>query len=78
MGTLVISLGDFKVMFIVNTLGVLPPNTLWGISLSTLGVSAQVCLSTTPNTPEVLSQICMYPGGITTGITVTCMHAHAN
>ena len=76
MGTLVIPLGDFKV--IVNTLGVLPPNTPCGIGLSTLGVLALVRLSTTPNTLEVLSQICMYPGGITAGITVTCMHAHAN
>ena len=43
-----------------------------GYGSSTLGVLAQVRirLSTTPSTLEVLSQTCMYHGGIIAGITV--------
>ena len=89
MGTLVIPLGDFMDMFIVNTLGVLHPIPLgvlaqvpWGIGSSTLGVLAQVHLSTTASTLEVLSQTCIYPGGITAGIyhgQCTCARlAHAD
>ena len=82
MVTLVIPLGDFKDMFIVNTLGILPSIPF--------GVLAQVPLSTTPSTLEVLHVYTLH-GGITAGITVgegvglllvsiqcVSMHAHTN
>ena len=65
MGTLIIPFGNFNVMFRGITSN--------GYGSSTLGVLTQVhiiWLSTTPSILDVLSQTCMYHGGITAGITV--------
>ena len=56
------------IMFIVNTLGVLHsiPFGVWLKLKYPWGISS----STVRSTLEVLSQTCMYHGGITAGITV--------